>query len=151
MEGRRVRMTRTVTVSSDHSPLWRTFPEYLMNNISFYSQSLSSGEQTNNLTRSTVCNSTWSHFISFSVSRFPLPLPQRHGVWPAAPGLHKLVRGRLSRAAGGESVDSLEIITSFRVLNLVLDHFYIFPLVCCFEQLKHFFINICCGVIQSIS
>ena len=55
-----------LTVSSDHSPLWRTFPEYLMNNISFYSQSLSSGEQTNNLTRSTVCNLTWSHFIFFS-------------------------------------------------------------------------------------
>ena len=109
-----------LTVSSDHSPLWRTFPEYLMNNISFYSQALSSGEQTNNLNHSTVCNLTGAHFISFSVSRFPLPLPQRHGVWPAASRLHQLVRGGLSRAAGGESVNtSLENITSVPRKNLV--------------------------------
>ena len=124
-----------LTVSSDHSPLWRTFPEYLMNNISFYSQALSSGEQTNNLNHSTVCNLTGAHFISFSVSRFPLPLPQRHGVWPAAPRLHKLVRGWLPRAAGGESVNTgLENITSApreNILYLVLEIFYDFPP--CFE------------------
>ena len=109
-----------LTVSSDHSPLWRTFPEYLMNNISFYSQALSSGEQTNNLNHGAVCNLTGAHFISFSVSRFPLPLPQRHGVWPAAPRLHKLVRGWLPRAAGGESVNTgLENITSALRRNLV--------------------------------
>ena len=109
---------------SDHSPLWRTFPEYLMNNISFYSQAHSSGKQTRLCIAN--CFTNWSHSVLFSVSRLPLPLPQRHCVWPAAPRLHKLVRGRLSRAAGGESVDtSLVNITSIPEKKyLVPDHVY---------------------------
>ena len=112
MEGRRVRTTRTVTVSSDHSPLWRTFPEYLMNNISFYSQSLSSGEQTNNLTRSTVCNLTWSHFIfvfSFKISTSSAPTTRclTSNTWSAQTGSRSTV------TRSWRWVSSLEIITSY--------------------------------------
>lgn len=96
MEGRRVGMTRALTVSSDHSPLWRTFPEYLMNNISFYSQALSSGEQTNNLNRSTVCNLTWSHFIfvfSFKISTSSAPTTRclTSSTWSAQTGSRSTV------------------------------------------------------------
>ena len=96
MEGWRVGMTRALTVSSDHSPLWRTFPEYLMNNISFYSQALSSGEQTNNLNRSTVCNLTWSHFIfvfsfKISTSSAPTTLCLTSSTWSAQTGSRSTV------------------------------------------------------------
>ena len=40
--------------------------------------------------------------IIFSVPRFSLPLPQRHSVRPTTSCLHQLVRGGLSRSAGGK-------------------------------------------------
>ena len=148
MEGRRVRTTRTVTVSSDHSPLWRTFPEYLMNNISFYSQSLSSGEQTNNLTRSTVCNLTWSHFIffSFKISTSSAPTTRclTSNTWSAQTGSRSTV------TRSWRWVSSLEIITSYpSPKSCAWPFLRFFPLFVVLSNwnLKHETLYyLCCGV-----